>query len=130
MIDALPRTYLSLFYLAAYLYPLSVGLLTSPKATFHLLGSKTEHANVWWRLFGALLLALAVIVSVQMLWRHHSAVYANTVVVRLLFVILFSYLVGKTKNRAYLIILVVLGVGEMWTLVALAMDLRALLLPK
>ena len=75
-----------------------------------------------------MLLTLAVIVSVQMIWRHQSAVYVNTVILRLLFVALFSYLLGKTRNRAYLIILVVLGVGEMWTLVALALDLRALLL--
>jgi hypothetical protein len=127
MIDALPRTHVSLFYLVAYLFPLSAGLLISPRATFHLLGSRAEHADRWWRLFGASLLALAVVVSVQMILRHRSALYANTVIVRLLFVALFSYLFGKTKNRAYLIILVVLGFGELWTLVALAMDVRHLL---
>jgi hypothetical protein len=40
------------------------------------------------------------------------------------FVALFSYLVGKTGNQAYLIVLIVLGFGEMWTLIALALDLR------
>jgi len=39
-------------------------------------------------------------------------------------VALFSYLVGKTGNQAYLIVLIVLGFGEMWTLIALALDLR------
>ena len=38
--------------------------------------------------------------------------------------VLFSYLVGKTGDQAYLVILVVLGFGEAWTLVALALDLR------
>ena len=31
---------------------------------------------------------------------------------------------GKTGNAAYLLILIVLGFGEAWTLVALALDLR------
>jgi hypothetical protein len=43
-----------------------------------------------------------------------------------MFVALFSYLVGKTGNRAYLLILIMLGSGEAWTLVALAFDLREL----
>ena len=43
-----------------------------------------------------------------------------------MFVTLFSYLVGKTGNRAYLLILIVLGFGEAWTLIALAFDLREL----
>jgi len=45
----------------------------------------------------------------------------------MLFVALFSYLVGKTGNPAYVLILIVLGFGEAWTLVALAVDLRELL---
>jgi hypothetical protein len=45
----------------------------------------------------------------------------------MVFVGLFSYLVGKTGNPAYVVILVVLGSGEAWTLVALAVDLRELL---
>jgi len=43
---------------------------------------------------------------------------------RMVFVSLFSYLVGKTGNQAYIVILIVLGFGEMWTLIALALDLR------
>jgi hypothetical protein len=41
------------------------------------------------------------------------------------FVALFSYLVGKTGDIAYLVVLIVLGFGEAWTLIALALDLRS-----
>jgi hypothetical protein len=119
----LRRTRVSLFYLAAYLFPLSTGLLISPTGTFHLLGSGAEHSDTPWRLFGGLLLVLAIVV-VLLIRNRKSAAYINTVIVRMVFVGLFSYLVGKTGNRAYVVILSVLGFGEMWTLLALALDLR------
>jgi len=82
-----------------------------------------------WRLFGGLLLVLAVVV-VNLIWNHRAAAYVNTAIVRLLFVGLFSYLVGHTANRAYIVILSVLGFGELWTLIALGVDLRGLLVPQ
>jgi hypothetical protein len=129
MTTDLVQTRLSLFYLAAYLFPLSLGLLASPRATFHLLGSKAEHATAWWRLFGGLLLVLAIVV-VNLIWNHRAAAYINTAIVRLVFVGLFSYLVGHTANRAYIVILAVLGFGELWTLIAFAVDVRGLLVPR
>ena len=68
-------------------------------------------------------MVLAVVV-VRLIRKHQSAAYINTAIGRLAFVVLFSYLVGKTGDQAYLVILVVLGFGEAWTLVALALDLR------
>jgi len=70
-----------------------------------------------------LLLLLATVV-VRLIRKRQSAAYINTTIGRLVFVALFSYLVGKTGNQAYLIVLIVLGFGEMWTLIALALDLR------
>ena len=122
----LKRTRVSLFYLTAYLFPLATGLLVSPTGTFHLLGSKSEHAATAWRLFGALLWALAIVV-VRLIREHRSTAYINTAIGRMVFVGLFSYLVGKTGNPAYALILIVLAFGELWTLVALAVDLRELL---
>jgi hypothetical protein len=119
----LRRTRVSLFYLASYLFPLSMGLLISPTGTFRLLGSAAEHADTAWRVFGGLLFVLAIVV-VRLIRKRKSAAYINTVVGRVVFVGLFSYPVGKTGNRAYLVILGVLGVGELWTLIALALDLR------
>ena len=119
----LRRTRTSLFYLIAYLFPFAAGLLISPTDTFHLLGSRAEHATTAWRLFGGLLFVLAIVV-VRLIRRRLSAAYINTAIGRLAFVILFSYLVGKTGNQAYLIVLIVLGFGEAWTLIALALDLR------
>lgn len=119
----LRRTRASLFYLVAYLFPLAAGLLISPTDTFHLLGSRAEHANTAWRLFGGLLLVLAMVV-VRLIRNHQSVAYINTAIGRLVFVVLFSYLVGKTGNQAYLVVLIVLGFGEAWTLIALALDLR------
>jgi len=55
--------------LIAYLFPLATGLLVSPTGTFHLLGSKAEHAATAWRLFGALLWALAIVV-VRLIREH------------------------------------------------------------
>jgi len=119
----LRRTRTSLFYLIAYLFPFAAGLLISPTDTFHLLGSRADHATTAWRLFGGLLLLLAVAV-VRLIRKRLSAAYINTAIGRLAFVILFSYHVGKTGNQAYLIVLMVLGFGEAWTLIALALDLR------
>src|SRR5215831_18592969 len=119
----LRRTRTSLFYLIAYLFPFAAGLLISPTDTFHLLGSRADHATTAWRLFGGLLLLLAVAV-VRLIRKRLSAASINTAIGRLAFVILFSYLVGKTGNQAYLIVLMVLGFGEAWTLIALALDLR------
>ena len=103
-----------------------MGLLISPRGTFHLLGSQVEHATTPWRLFGGLLLILAVVV-VNLIWRHRSAAYINTVILRLVFVGLFSYLVGRSANPAYVVILCVLGLGELWSLIALAIDVRGLI---
>jgi hypothetical protein len=89
----LKRTRASLFYLTAYLFPLATGLLISPTATFHLLGSKAEHATTAWRLFGGLLLVLAILV-VRLIRKHLSAAYINTAIGRMVFVGLFSYLSG------------------------------------
>lgn len=118
----LRRTRASLFYLAAYLFPLATGLLISPTDTFHLLGSRAEHATTGWRLFGGLLFVLAIVV-VWLIRKRHSAAYINTAIGRLAFVVLFSYLVWKTGDPAYVVVLMVLGLGE-WTLTALALDLR------
>jgi hypothetical protein len=119
----LRRTRVSLFYLVTYLFPLALGLLISPTRTFHLLGSEAQHATTPWRLFGGLLLVLAFVV-VRLILTRQSAAYINTAIGRMVFVGLFSYLVGKTGNAAYLVILIVLGLGEAWTLIALAFDLR------
>ena len=73
-----------------------------------------------------MLLFLAVVV-VRLILKRRSAAYINTVIGRLVFVGFFSFLVGKTGNPAYALILMVLGFGELWTLGALAVDLRELL---
>ena len=85
-----------------------------------------EHGTAAWRLFGGLLLVLATVV-VRLIRNRKAAAYINTAIGRLAFVVLFSYLVGRTGNQAYLIILSVLGFGEAWTLIALALDLRELI---
>jgi len=81
----LKRTRVSLFYLTAYLFPLATGLLISPTATFHLLGSKVQHATTAWRLFGGLLLVLAILV-VRLIRKRLAAAYVNTAIGRMLFV--------------------------------------------
>ena len=120
----LKRTRASLFYLVAYLFPLGAGLLISSTATFNLLGSQTEHASIAWRLFGGLLFVLAL-VAARLIGKRISGGYVVTTIPRVAFVALFSYLVGKTGDIAYLVVLIVLGFGEAWTLIALALDLRS-----
>ena len=107
----LRRTRTSLFF---YLFPLSSGLLISPTGTFHLLDSRAQHASTVWRLSGSLLLVLAMVVVVRLIRKRQSAAYINTAMGRLAFVVLFSYLVGKTGNPAYLVILIVLGSVREW----------------
>jgi len=69
-------------------------------------------------------------VVLRLIQKRRSAAYINTAIVRMVFVGLFSYLVGKTGNQAYLVILIVLGFGEAWTLIALALDLRDWIVPR
>src|SRR5262245_26384587 len=78
----LRRTRVSLFYLLAYLFPLATGLLISPTGTFHLIGSKSEHATTAWRFFGGLLLALAIVV-LRLIRKRLSEAYINTAIGRL-----------------------------------------------
>src|SRR5215471_3629956 len=75
----LRRTRASLFYLTGYLFPLATGLLISPTGTFHLLGSKAEHVTTAWRLFGGLLLVLAILV-VRLIRKRLAAAYINTAI--------------------------------------------------
>src|SRR5215469_5514122 len=96
----LKRTRTSLFYLVAYLFPFAAGLLISPTGTFPLLGSHAEHATTASRLFGGLRVVLAWLV-VRLIRTRQSAAYINTAIGRVLFVALFSFLVGKTGNQAY-----------------------------
>jgi hypothetical protein len=65
--------------LVVYLFPLAAGLLISPTETFHLLGSRAEHATTAWRLFGGLLLVLATVV-VRLIRKRQSAAYINTAI--------------------------------------------------
>jgi hypothetical protein len=85
--------------LAAYLFPPAVGLFISPSGTFYLLGSTAKHATTPWKCFGGLLPALAVIV-VRLIRVRRSAAYINTTIGPISVRGLFSYLVGKTLNRA------------------------------
>src|SRR5215831_9016248 len=99
------HTRVSLFYLTIYLFPLATGLIISPTSTFRVLGSKIEHATFAWRLFGGLLLALAIVV-VRLIRKRRSAAYINTAIGRMVFVGLFSYLIGTTGDLAYALILI------------------------
>lgn len=68
---------------------------------------------------------MLALVVVRLIRTRQSAAYINTAIGRLMFVAIFSYLVGKTGNQAYMVILIVLGFGEAWMLIAL--DLRELI---
>ena len=58
----LPRTRLSLFYLASYLIPSGIAFLAAPQFTLKLLFSNGDYGDALPRLLGAVLIVLGIII--------------------------------------------------------------------
>jgi uncharacterized protein YjeT (DUF2065 family) len=104
------RTHLSLFYLAGYLLPAGLLLLTVPEFARKLLLSNREYDDAPFRLVGVLLIVLGIII-VQIIRHRIEALYTTTVVARILISLTLIGIYVETADPFFLVILAIVVVG-------------------
>jgi uncharacterized protein YjeT (DUF2065 family) len=104
------RTHLSLYYLAGYLLPAGMLLLTVPEFARKLLLSNRDYDDAPFRLVGVLLIALGLIV-VQIIRHKIEALYTTTLVARVLISLTLLAIYAETRDPFFLVILVVVLIG-------------------
>jgi len=117
----LPRTRLSLVYLAGYLIPAGIAFLAFPQLTLKLFFSTGSYGDVFPRFLGAILIVLGVIIA-QIIRFGLYQLYTTAIVTRLL---LLGTLVGLyvyTGDPLFLILFGVVGFGVALTSVCYLID--------
>jgi uncharacterized protein YjeT (DUF2065 family) len=104
------RTHLSLYYLAGYLLPAGLLLLTVPEFARKLLLSNRDYDDAPFRLVGVLLIALGLIV-VQIIRHRLEVLYTTTIVARVLISLTLIAIYIETKDPFFLVILVIVLIG-------------------
>ncbi len=104
------RTHLSLFYLAGYLLPAGLLLLTVPEFARKLLLSNRDYDDAPFRLVGVLLIVLGIIV-VQIIRHRIEALYTTTLVARILISLTLIAIYIETSDPFFLVILVIVLIG-------------------
>jgi hypothetical protein len=108
------RTRLSLFYLASYLTFAGLALLLVPTFALKLLLSNGDYGEVFPRLAGMLLLGLAVLVT-QIIRHRLEVLYPTTLVVRLFFLVVLSYLFLSSSDPFFLVVFGIVLLGVVFT---------------
>jgi uncharacterized protein YjeT (DUF2065 family) len=101
---------MSLYYLAGYLLPAGLLLLTVPEFARKLLLSNRDYDDAPFRLVGVLLIALGLIV-VQIIRHRLEVLYTTTLVARVLISLTLIAIYIETKDPFFLVILVVVLIG-------------------
>ena len=104
------RTKLSLFYLAGYLLPAGLLLLTVPEFARKLLLSNRDYDDAPFRLVGVLLIVLGIIV-VQIIRHRIEVLYTTTLVARILISLTLIAVYVETSDPFFLVILVIVLIG-------------------
>jgi uncharacterized protein YjeT (DUF2065 family) len=104
------RTHLSLYYLAGYLLPAGVLLLTVPEFARKLLLSNRDYDDAPFRLVGVLLIVLGIII-VQISRHRIEVLYPPTVVVRVLICHTLIAIYLETNDPFFLVILAIVVFG-------------------
>jgi uncharacterized protein YjeT (DUF2065 family) len=104
------RTHLSLYYLAGYLLPAGLLLLTVPEFARKLLLSNRDYDDAPFRLVGVLLIVLGIII-VQIIRHRIEALYTTTVVARVLISLTLIAIYFETSDPFFLVILVIVVLG-------------------
>jgi len=115
------RARLSLFYLAGYLLPAGALLLLVPDVATKLLLSNRDYDDAPFRLAGILLIALGILI-VQIIRHRIDALYRTTVVVRLFIAAGLAALYLMTMDPFFVVILLVVAVGIVFTATSLYLD--------
>lgn len=107
-----PKTRLSLYYLATYLFLTGLGLLFAPQFSLKLLLSNGHYESTFVQFTGAFMIALSVVVS-QIIRHSVEVLYTTTLAVCVFFILVIVWLYMQTKDPLFLVVLgvVVLGVA-------------------
>lgn len=117
----LPRTRLSLVYLAGYLIPTGIAFLAIPQLTLKLLFSTGSYGDVFPRLVGAILIVLGIIIA-QIIRFGLYQLYTTAIATRL---VLLGVLVGLymyTRDPLFLILFGVVAFGVALTSISYLID--------
>ena len=119
--DHLPRTHLSLYYLAGYLIPVGVSFILAPQLSMELLLSNQQYDNAFPRLAGVLLLSLGIIVT-QVVRLKIEKIYPVTLLVRSIIAPTLLWIYIESGNPLFLMMLGVVAFGLVLTGVCYLLD--------
>jgi uncharacterized protein YjeT (DUF2065 family) len=108
------RTRLSLFYLAGYLIAGGVALMVEPQFALRLLFANHDYGDVMPRFAGVLLTVIGMIV-VQIIRHRLEMLYLTTLFVRAFIVLSLSGLYVYSRDRLFLVLIAVVGLGMILT---------------
>jgi len=106
----MPKTRLSLYYLATYLLFGGFGFLLTPRLTTKLLLSNADFDTMILRVLGMLMMGLGFLI-VQVIRLRVSALYASTLIMLGVFGICLIAFFMMTYNLFFLTILVIVVIG-------------------
>ena len=110
----MPKTRLSLYYLATYLLFGGFGFLLTPRLATKLLLSNADFDTMILRVLGMLMMGLGFLI-VQVIRLRVSVLYASTLIMLGVFGICLMAFFMMTYNLFFLIILVIVVIGVAFT---------------
>jgi len=108
------KTQLSLYYLVTYLSLTGLGLMWAPASTLRLLGATGAYDDAMPRFAGILMLALGLLVS-QIIRFRLEQIYPITVWIRLGIWLFVGWLYLRARDRFFVAVLGVVGLGILLT---------------
>ncbi len=112
--SGLALTRASLYYLCTYLILTGLALMTAPSLTLRLLWSSGPHDDAMTQFAGILMLALGLLVSQVVRW-HVSQIYATTIAIRMIIWTYVAWLLWRSGDAFFAVVLVVVGIGILLT---------------
>lgn len=117
------RTYQSLYYLITYLIIAGFGFLFVPQVLLKLLLSNGDYGDIFPRVAGMLILALAILVF-QIMRLKIVALYVITLIVRGMILVCLSALYLYSHDPFFLIVIGIVTVGVLLTGIGYYLDKR------
>jgi len=120
----MPKTQLSLYYLATYLLFGGFGFLLTPRLTMKLLLSDADFDQMILRVLGMFMIGLGFLI-VQVIRLRVSVLYASTLIMLVVFCICLTAFFMITYNLFFLTMLVIVVIGIVLTSWSLFEDRKA-----
>ncbi len=120
----MPKTQLSLYYLATYLLFGGFGFLLTPHLTMKLLLSDADFDKMILRVLGMFMIGLGFLI-VQVIRLRVSVLYASTLIMLVVFCICLTAFFMMTYNLFFLTMLVIVVIGIVLTSWSLFEDRKA-----